>query len=122
MHDIDQALKDWAHWLSCGRRGDGFPRCNVLHQSWLPPTPGSTPTMKVSTFNHEQFRRLHDAIGRLSVRLANTVVVHYCYRLSEAEQCERLKCARATLHHRLATARQQLQHTVWRSARGTSTN
>lgn len=122
MSDVDQALKDWAHWLSCGRNGGGFPRTNVLHQSWLPPTPGSTPTLKVGAADHTLHQRMHRAVARLSVRLANTVVVHYCYRLSEAEQCARLQCARATLHHRLATARAQLQRDRWWSDVGTSTN
>lgn len=106
---VEQALKDWAHWVMSGRTADGFPRCNVLDKSWLPPTPGSTPTMKVSRFRDARERDTHQAIGRLSLKLANTVVVHYCYRLSVIDQCERLGCATSTLHQRLAVARDRVR-------------
>lgn len=102
---VDQALRDWAHWIMLGRSAAGFSRCNVLHKSWMPPTPGRTPTMAVSTVDDRRHRLVHQAIGHLSLRLSNTVVVHYCYRLSVAEQCQRLDCAPSTVHARLQVAR-----------------
>lgn len=109
---IDARLKDWARWVTIGRSSEGFPKVNVLHTSWLPPTPGSTPTLRVSRMDDKRHRAMHAAIGALSMRLANTVVVHYCYRLTDAEQCERLGCARSTLHQRLQSARRQISENL----------
>lgn len=103
----DKALREWSYWVRGGRVVDGFPRCNVLHKSWMPPAPGVRPMMSVSRARDDSMQRVvHQALGMLSVKLANTVVVHYCYRLSVADQCSKLGCAPSTLHHRLQAVRE----------------
>lgn len=101
---IEERLVDWAQWVTVGGRGCGYPAMSVLHQSWLPPTPGTTPNMKVATGNERRNRETHRAIGMLSVRLANTVVVHYCQRLPMDDQALRLQCSVSTVHARIEQA------------------
>lgn len=101
---VEQRLLEWAQWVSVGQRGDGYPVTNVLHESWLPPAPGTTPTLKVASGNEGRSRQTHQAIASLSVRLANTVVVHYYQRLPLRQQAERLQCGESTVHARIEEA------------------
>ena len=66
-------------------------------------------------------RAVHRAVCRLSMRLANTVVVHYVYRLSTIDKAEALGCAASTVHQRLAVAREQIGADLGRN-RGGFTN
>lgn len=102
---IEAALHSWAEAVTVGC-GDGYAAVNVLHESWSPPPPGRTPAMKVAL--PTDVRRTHWAIGMLSQRLRNTVVVHYCLRLSVAEQALRLECGERTVHARVEEAHRQL--------------
>lgn len=110
--EIERRLQEWAQWITLGRRGDGFPVTNVLHESWLPPAPGTTPTMKVGTGNEARNRETHRAVGSLSVRLANTVVVHYCQRLPIAQQASRLQCGLSTIHARIDEAHRRIRQWI----------
>lgn len=103
---IEARLQRWAQYVSVGD-GSGFPVMSVLHPQWQPPTPGTTPTLKVARVS--DVRETHRAIGTLSQRLANTLVVHYCLRLSVAEQAQRLDCAVRTVHERIDTAHRLLR-------------
>ena len=106
---VDVALREWAHWLRMGgKTGDGFPVKSVLHESWLPPSPGMIPGMKVARSDDRAQRAMHDAVGRLGIKLRNTLVVHYCYTLTVAEQAERLGCGISTVHSRVQAARRQI--------------
>jgi DNA-directed RNA polymerase specialized sigma24 family protein len=80
---------------------------SVLHQDWSPPAPGQTPTLKVSRSSAELLR-LHQAIGELTLRARNTVVVHYCQRLSVAEQAALLDCQPKTVEKRVESIHRQL--------------
>lgn len=109
---IHARLQEWAHWRTLGGSGDGYPTKSVLHPSWMPPTPGTTPTPKVSTGGNARRQRDVDcAVGLLSRRMSDTVVVHYCMRLPVPEQALRLGCAESTVHARIRTAqRLVMQH------------
>jgi DNA-directed RNA polymerase specialized sigma24 family protein len=102
---IEARLQRWADWVSVGD-GSGYPVMSVLHSEWQPPSPGVTPTMKVSSSS--DVRATHRAVGRLSQRLANTLVVHYCMKLPLAEQAMRLDCAESTVMQRVDLAHRQL--------------
>ena len=97
---VDEALQRWAAVVVGGADGSGFPTMSVLHEDWSPPSPGQTPTMKVSTGTAD-VRRTHAALGLLTVRARNTVVVHYCKRLSIAEQAVELGCQPDTVKDRV---------------------
>lgn len=67
--------------------------------------------MKVAVGSDHVHRQTHAAVSALSMRLANTVVVHYLLRLSLAEQAERLSCQVSTVHARLEQAHREIaQH------------
>ncbi|MBX3634019.1 MAG: hypothetical protein KF683_01250 [Rubrivivax sp.] len=103
---IEARLQRWAQYVVVGD-GSGYPAMSIVHPDWTPPSPGVTPAMKVHprTDVHET----HRAIGTLSVRLRNTVVVHYCLRLPVAEQAARLECAEQTVFARVDEAHRQLR-------------
>lgn len=107
---IEALLVDWAQWLTVGD-GSGYATMSVLHVDWSPPSPGITPTMKTSSSGHAA--RTHRAIGQLSQRLANTLVVHYCLRLPLAEQAERLGCGGSTVLARVAFAHRELRRSLF---------
>lgn len=102
---IEARLQRWAQWLNVGD-GSGFPVLSVLHPEWQPPSPGITPTMKVGSAS--DVRATHRAIARLSLRLANTLVVHYCMKLPLPEQARRLDCAESTVLARVDMAHSRL--------------
>lgn len=104
---MERRLVEWAHWLTLGGNGDGFAAINVLHESWSPPTPGTLPTLKVGQ-SDAKARQMHKAIQGLSQRLQVTLVVHYCKRMSVADQAEVLQCAQPTVHERVRDAKRRL--------------
>lgn len=115
MNDLDtdpmeRRLQEWSAWIRGGRSGDGFPTISVLHRSWMPPAPGRPPTMRTSRADPAAWRHraLHVALQALSVRLINTVVVHYLMRMPVAEQAAVLECDESTVHARLREARRLL--------------
>jgi DNA-directed RNA polymerase specialized sigma24 family protein len=102
---IEARLQRWAQWVTVGD-GSGFPTMSVLHREWTPPSPGTTPTLKVSATS--DVRQTHRALEQLSARLKNTVVVHYCHKVPLAEQARRLECAESTVVQRVALVHQRL--------------
>ena len=102
---IDARLCRWAQAVTVGD-GSGFPTMSVLHREWQPPSGGMVPSMKVHPLS--DVVTTHDAIRHLSMRLRNTVVVHYCLHLPLAEQAERLECAVDTVHGRVEQAHREL--------------
>ena len=103
--EIEARLQRWAQWVNVGD-GSGYPVMSVLHPEWQPPSPGVTPSMK--TASASDTRQTHRAIAKLSQRLANTLVVHYCLKLSIADQAARLDCAEDTVFGRVEQAHRQL--------------
>lgn len=103
---IEARLQRWAQWVTAGD-GSGYPAVNVLDRSWMPPSPGTTPTLKVAASS--DVRQTHRALERLSVRLRNTVVVHYCHKVPLAEQARRLECAESTVVARVALVHRLLR-------------
>lgn len=102
---IEERLLRWAQAVTVGD-GNGFPAMSVLHPQWQPPTPGQTPTLKVAAGS--DVRQTHRAIGELSLRLRNTIVVHYVVRGTIQEQARRLECAPDTVHARIEEAHRRL--------------
>lgn len=100
-NEVEAMLQRWAEAVKVGD-GSGYARVNTIHPNWSPPSKGVRPTMKVGWSSDVlETGRL---IARLSLRLRNTVVVHYVMGLSLAEQGERLACAASTVTRRVEQA------------------
>jgi DNA-directed RNA polymerase specialized sigma24 family protein len=104
--EIERRLVLWAQWLTTGD-GSGYPGMSVLHPNWTPPGQGVMPTLKVAA--PSDARETHRAVGRLSMRLANTLVVHYVMRLPIPDQAARLQCAEKTVYDRVEQAHRLLR-------------
>jgi DNA-directed RNA polymerase specialized sigma24 family protein len=99
---MHQLLLAWAQWVTVGD-GSGYPTMSVLHADWSPPSPGTTPTMKVTA--PSSARRTHRVVHSWSARLRDTVMVYYCCpTLTVAEMGQRLGCGPSTVHERIAQA------------------
>lgn len=105
---MEDRLREWAAWLTSGGSGDGYASMSVIHPDWMPPSPGTTPTLKLGKASAQRERALHEAVQQLSRRLQATLLVHYCKRLDVAEQAAMLECAEATVHQRVREAKRQL--------------
>jgi DNA-directed RNA polymerase specialized sigma24 family protein len=112
---IEARLQRWAQWVTAGD-GSGFPAMSVLHREWTPPSPGTTPTLKVGLSTDAQ--QTHRALMQLSLRFKNTVVVHYCHKVPLAEQARRLECAESTVTARIGLIHQQLRQALGRDDPG----
>lgn len=104
---LEARLQEWAHWLAGGFSA-GYPVTNVLHESWMPPAPGQLPTLHTGGSSTRRERAMHEAIRALSMRLQNTLVVAYVYRLAASEQALRLGCAESTVRARVVEAKRRL--------------
>jgi DNA-directed RNA polymerase specialized sigma24 family protein len=102
---MDARLQRWAQWVTVGD-GSGYPVTNTLHPNWSPPSKGRRPTLKVTAGSDA--RQTHRAIGELSQRLQNTLVVHYCQRLPLEVQAQRLECTPDTVLVRVRLAHRVL--------------
>lgn len=109
IQEIEARLLRWAAYVQVGD-GSGYPVMSVLHSEWQPPSPGVTPTLKA--VSRSDVRETHRLIGLLSVRLRNTIVVHYCMKLPVAEQAQRLECAEKTVHARVEIAHRLLRAAI----------
>lgn len=109
---METRLREWAAWLTSGGSGDGYAAMSVIHPDWMPPSPGTTPTMKVSGRSTQREKALHAAVLQLSRRLQSTLLVHYCKRMSVADQAAMLECAEATVHMRVREAKRMLAATL----------
>lgn len=103
---IEARLQRWAQGVTVGD-GSGFPVMSVLHPSWTPPSPGVLPSLKVAPAS--DVRQTHQAIARLSARLQDTLVMHYCIKAPMAEQAARLGCAIDTVYGRVERAHVELR-------------
>lgn len=99
-------LVEWAQWRRVGD-GSGYPTMSVLHEDWSPPSPGVTPTMKVSA--NGAVHVTHRAMASWSGRMRNTIAVHYLANLPIAEQAARLDCAERTVYERIDQAHRMLR-------------
>lgn len=105
---MEQHLLSWGSWLQGGKRGHGYPVTNVLHQSWLPPTPGMTPTMCTTAGSDRIERAIHRAVQGMSIRMQNTLVAVYVMRAPAADWPDILECADGTVRQRIAIAKRLL--------------
>ena len=101
-------LREWAAWLTSSGDGAGYSVMCVIHPDWMPPSKGTMPSMKVGPANPQRERALHAQVLLLSRRLQATLLVHYCKRLSVAEQAAMLECAEPTVHARVREAKRLL--------------
>lgn len=100
-------LLEWAQWVMVGD-GSGYPVMSVLHEDWSPPSPGMTPTLKVSA--HAGVRKINREMAQWSARLRDTVVMVYCVPgMTVVDKAQRLGCAERTVHERVAQAHQLLR-------------
>ncbi len=107
IKEIEDMLRIWAS-MARGGVGDGYPAMSVLHPNWSPPPPGQTPTMRTGG-QPAMVKRVHEAIGQLSLRSRNTVVVVYASgALPAVEQAERLGCQVKTLEKRVDAIHREL--------------
>ena len=112
---LQTRLYAWAAWLTGGGSGAGYPTKNVLHESWMPPTPGQTPTMTTGGASTRQERELHSIIATaLSLRLQNTLVVVYVMRAKADEQVMRLDCQASTVRARISEAKSIISQALQR--------
>lgn len=102
-------LVEWAQWRKVGD-GSGYPTMSVLHEDWSPPSPGLTPTMKVSA--PSSARVTHRVVSGWSARLRNTVAIHYLTNMPLAEQALRLACAEGTVYARVEEAQRLLRRAL----------
>jgi len=102
---VESLLLAWAQWLMVGD-GSGYPSMSTLHPDWSPPSPGTTPTLKVGA--PRSARETHRMVGLLSDRLQATLMLHYCTNLSVAEQAQRLDCQPDTVGKRIQVAHKLL--------------
>ena len=80
---IEARLQRWAEAVTIGD-ASGYATVCTLHESWSPPAAGQRPTLKVSAAS--DVRETHRAIGQLSLRLRNAIVVRYCFGGTIEEQ------------------------------------
>lgn len=103
--EMDRRLWLWAERLKVGD-GSGYPVKSTLHPDWSPPSPGITPTMKVSP------GKGRDCIGRLVAKLPDslvaTLVAKYVVRLSDGDAALALGCAPPTVAARVERAHREL--------------
>ena len=107
---IHQRLLRWADGVVVGD-GSGFPTKSVLHESWNPPAPGLTPTMKLSVAS--DVAATHRLISRLSDRLIATIVVHYVLKPPIKEQAMLLDCAEDTVLARVERAHHEIRRMLF---------
>lgn len=105
---METRLREWAAWLTSSGDGAGYAAMSVIHPDWMPPSKGTTPSLRVGPSNPQRERLLHAAVLQLSRRLQATLLVYYCKRLSLAEQAVMLECAEPTVHARVREAKRLL--------------
>lgn len=109
LENMEQRLAEWAAWLRGGAQGGaGYPRTNILHQSWLPPSPEQAPTMATGGMSTRRERQVHQCVLRLSVRLQNTLAVVFVMRAPTVEQVRLLQCEASTVRARVSEAKKLL--------------
>lgn len=102
---IEARLQRWAEAVTIGD-ASGYATVCTLHESWSPPVAGQRPTLKVSAAS--DVRETHRAIGQLSLRLRNAIVVRYCFGGTIEEQAARMECAAETVRGRVDRAHRAL--------------
>ena len=96
-------LVEWAQWRRVGD-GSGYPTMSVLHEDWSPPSPGVTPTMKVST--SVSVHVTHRAMASWSGRMRNTILMEGQWFKTKAEA---VKEANKVLASALRSARARVE-------------
>lgn len=109
---LKQRLREWGAWFNgAGAAAGAFPRKNILHPSWTPPSGGSAVVMS-SCAGPAQCNRemeVQAAIGQLSDKLITAVVGKYARRMTSAQMALELRCSSAAVDGRLSRAYDQLR-------------
>jgi hypothetical protein len=115
---IEARLWAWSAWLTGGgRQAVGYPVKSVLHESWMPPTPGQTPTMASSVQSSDRREReMHLIIEAMSLTLQNTLVAVYVMRASVAEQERIFERQHSTIRARVERAKGMINRALDRCA------
>lgn len=98
---VEARLQRWADWLKVGD-GSGYPVRCVLDESWSPPSPGTTPSMKVVPSSDA--RQTDRAVQCLSDRLRATLAACYLLGLGPSDAALALGCEPDTVHQRIERA------------------
>jgi DNA-directed RNA polymerase specialized sigma24 family protein len=104
IDEIDGLLWLWMEELKVGD-GSGYPTKSTLHEDWSPPSPGVTPTMKVSRGGSCGIGAL---VVKLPASLRATLAAKYYLRMTDREAAAALSCAEATVGQRIVRAHQLL--------------
>jgi DNA-directed RNA polymerase specialized sigma24 family protein len=102
IEEIDVLLWQWAERLKAGD-GSGYPTMCTIHADWSPPSPGVTPTLKVSKGRRGDVDRM---IEKLPDSLRATVVARYLLRMTDTDAAAVLGCAVPTVGQRIVRAHQ----------------
>ncbi len=107
--EIEARLQRWAQALTCGD-GNGYPAMSVIHIDWMPPSPGTTPTMKVHAAS--DVRSTHAAVLQLPDKLRATVAAVYLLHMSAADAGLALDCQADTVLDRVERAHRVLRDII----------
>ena len=107
--EIEARLQRWAQGLTCGD-GNGYPAMNVICIDWMPPTPGTTPTMKVHAAS--DVRATHQAVLQLPDKMRATVAAVYLLHMSAADAALVLECQADTVLDRVERAHRALRDII----------
>lgn len=98
---VEARLQRWAEWLKVGD-GAGYPARCVLHENWSPPSPGTTPQLKVAPPSDAP--QTHRIVLGLSERMRATLAAHYLLGMTAQDAAAVLECAPDTVHQRIERA------------------
>ena len=107
--EIEARLQRWAQALTCGD-GNGYPAMSVIHIDWMPPSPGTTPTMKTASVS--DVRSTHAAVQRLSPKMRATIVAVYLLHMSASDAGLVLECQADTVLDRIERAHRVLRDLI----------
>lgn len=115
--EIEARLQRWAQAVTCGD-GNGYAAMNVLHEDWMPPSPGTTPTMKVASASDS--RQTHRLVEQLPPKLKATVVAVYLLHMTAAAAGNVLECQPDTVLDRVERAHRCLRDLLCEGSFATS--
>lgn len=95
---VEARLQRWAEWLKVGD-GAGYPARCVLDEDWSPPSPGTTPQIKVAPPSDAP--QTHRIVLGLSERMRGTVAAVYLLGMAPREAAAVLECEPDTIHQRI---------------------
>lgn len=107
---LRQRLGEWGAWFNTGGgSAAGFPRKNILHPTWMPPSGGRLPEMMIAVGSSAREQQVHQAVSMLSDKLIVAIVGKYARRMTSAHMALELCCTSSAVDGRIARAHDQLR-------------